>query len=104
MNNVSMPVQLVPTNLSQPILPNWGFSFFNINLGSSSNPEIEHQVLEEVGSYGKQIGRLAEALEVVILKLDLLDKELTQEERDAVVQFLGDVADVRNIKDRLGKA
>lgn len=101
MNNVSIPVQLAPNNLSQSILPNWGFSFFNINLGASSNPDIEQQVLEEVGSYGKQIGRLAEALEVVINKLDILDKDLSQDERDAVVQFLGDVADVRGIKDRM---
>jgi len=101
MNNVSIPVQLAPTSLNQPILPNWGFSFFNINLGASSNPEIEQQVLAEVGSYGKQIGRLAEALEVVINKLNLLDKDLNQDERDAIVQFLGDVADVRSIKHRM---
>ncbi|BFM09167.1 hypothetical protein [Halioxenophilus aromaticivorans] len=104
MSNVSIPLQLAPSNLSQSILPNWGFSFFNINLGSSSNPEIEQEVLEKVGSYGKQIGRLSEALEVVISKLDLLEKDLTTEEKDAVIKFLGDVAEVRSIKNRINGA
>jgi len=100
MNNISVPLQLAPSNLSQSILPNWGFSFFNINLGSSSNPEIEHDVLQNVGSYGKQIGHLSEALEVVINQLHLLDKDLSQEDRDALQIFLGDIAKVRAIKNK----
>lgn len=98
MNNVSIP--LVPNSLSQSILPNWGFSFFTVNLGASSRPEVEHEVLQNVGSYGKQLGHLAEALEVVIKQLDLLDKDLPQKDRDALQIFLGDIAKVRAIKNR----
>ena len=38
MDNVYMPLQLAPASLSQPILPDWQFHLFNVNLGTSSNP------------------------------------------------------------------
>jgi hypothetical protein len=94
-----MPLQLAPSSLTQPILPNWSFNLFSVNLGATSNAAIEQEALQNVGSYGKQIGHLAEALEVVINRLKLLDTaKLSQEERDAIQVFLGDVAAVRNIK------
>lgn len=97
-----MPVQLAPNSLVQPILPNWSFNLFSVNLGATSNATVEQQALEQVGSYGKQIGHLAEALEVVIQKLQLLDsKDLSQGDKDALQVFLGDVAAVRKIKSRL---
>ena len=30
----------------------------NVNLGNSSNPAVEEQVISDVASYGKQLGRL----------------------------------------------
>lgn len=94
-----MPLQLAPSSLTQPILSNWSFNLFSVNLGATSNAKVEQQVIEQVGSYGKQIGHLTEALEVVIKQLQLLDsKALSQDERDALLVFLGDVAAVRKIK------
>jgi len=94
-----MPVQWAPSNLTQPILPNWSFHLFNIELGTSSNPAIEQEALRKVGSYGRQIGHLAEALEVVIGELKLLEsRNLTQAQKDTLQVFLGDVAEVRKIK------
>ena len=99
MQNLTLPLQLAPNNFSQAILPNWGFSLFSVNLGRSNNPELESQILNKVGSYGKQLGHLAEALEVVIHQLKLLDsKDLSQSQRDALQTFLGDVAQTRIIK------
>ena len=99
MDNVYMPLQLAPSSLSQPILPNWSFNLFNVNLGASSNPAIEQEVLQTVGSYGRQIGHLAEALELVIDKLKLLErKDLSQTDRDTLQVVLGDVSAVRKIK------
>lgn len=99
METVFAPLQLAPTTLTQPILPNWSFNLFSVNLGASSNAAMEQAVLQNVGSYGKQIGHLAEALEVVVKRLRLLDApDLSQEDRDAVLVFLGDVAAVRRIK------
>lgn len=102
MSNFYMPIQLAPTSLSQPILPNWSFPLFQVNLGATSNAKVEQAALENVGSYGKQIGRLAEALEVVIHRLELLDSaDLSREDKDALQVFLGDVAAVRKIKSGL---
>ena len=97
--NVYMPLQLAPNALSQPILPNWSFNLFTVNLGATSNAEIEQEALEKVGSYGKQIGHLAEALEVLIQKLKILDRtDLSEDDRDALQVFLGDVSAIRQIK------
>ena len=99
MDNVFMPLQWAPTSLTQPILPNWSFNLFNVNLGASSNPTVEQEALQTVGSYGRQMGHLAEALELVISKLKLLEgKELSPAERDIIQVFLGDVSAVRKIK------
>ena len=101
MNSFHMPIQLAPGTLNQPILPNWSFNLFSINLGLTSNPDVEQRALEQVGSYGKQIGHLSEALEVVIQKLQLMaSNDLSQSQKDALQVFLGDVAAVRAIKSK----
>ena len=102
METVYLPLQMAPTNLNQPILPNWSFNLFNVNMGASTNAAIEQEALQTVGSYGKQMGHMAEALEVIIGKLHLLEsKELSRSDKDALRVFLGDVAAVRKIKDSL---
>ncbi|MBE0590541.1 MAG: hypothetical protein IH617_21210 [Hydrogenophaga sp.] len=99
MQTVTMPLQLAPTSLTQPILPNWSFHLFNVNLGSSSNPAVEQAALDKVGGYGRQIGHLAEALELIVQKTRLLEsQDLTQDERDVLQVFLGDVSAIRQIK------
>jgi hypothetical protein len=99
METVYLPLQMAPTNLTQPILPNWSFNLFNVNMGASTNARIEQEALQTVGSYGKQMGHLAEALEVIIGQLHLLESEaLSASDKDALRVFLGDVAAVRKIK------
>ena len=103
----TMPLswQLAPDALTQPILPNWQFHLFNINLGASSNPSVEQKALERVGSYGRQIGHLAEALEVIVKKARLLESpDLTPDEKDVLQVFLGDVSTIRQIKASLSGA
>ncbi len=99
MDSVRFAARFAPQTLVQPILPNWSLSLFSVNLGASPRPEVEHAVLQQVGSYGRQIGHLAEALEVVIDKLALLDDAgLPPAARDALKVFLGEVAAVRSVK------
>ena len=60
---------------------------------------VEQEALEKVGSYGRQIGHLAEALELIVGILKLLEsKELSQQEKDVLQVFLGDVSAIRQIK------
>lgn len=98
MSNVTLPVRLAPEYLDQQILPGWQFTLFNVDLGQSSDPEIEKAAIEKIGSYGKQIGHIAEALEIVILHLGMMEKPLPQPQLDALRIFMGDAAAARKLK------
>ena len=69
------------------------FGLINIDLGKSSDPELEREILDDVGSYGKQIGQLGDALRVLIDHVNL--KGLRPEEERALkaVQYQLDEID-----------
>ncbi|WP_439597920.1 hypothetical protein [Falsiroseomonas sp.] len=99
-----MQISLAPEQLWQAINP-WSFyqqgaqfGLVNIQLGRTPSPELEQRILEEVGSYGRQIGRLGDALEVLLNHLKL--EGLTQAEADALAKLRGQLAEVRSIKQR----
>jgi hypothetical protein len=57
---------LAPGNLNQPILPGWTFgNSIVVNETNSSSPETERQVVAQ-DSYGRQLGRVIDALVVLI--------------------------------------
>jgi hypothetical protein len=74
----------------------WPFGFINIDLGQTPQPEVEQAILDKVGSYGRQIGRIGDALEV-LLKHVKLDR-LSQTEKDALDVLRGQLAAVRQVK------
>jgi hypothetical protein len=45
------------------------FGLINITLGRSSAPEVESDVLSDVGTYGKQLGQISDALLVLIERM-----------------------------------
>ncbi len=97
-------VSLAPERLWQAINP-WTWynqgaqtGLVNIQIGHTSRPDIESAVLQEVGSYGRQIGRIGDALEVLIRHLDA--KELKPEERDSLDILICQLADIRKVKAR----
>jgi heterodisulfide reductase subunit C len=51
-------------------------------MGKSSDPELEAEILEDVGSYGRQIGQLGDAIRVLLDHVKL--GELTEVEQQAV--------------------
>jgi hypothetical protein len=92
--------------VAQNILPwNWfanltgnRFSWFTVNLGRSSAPEVEADILENVGSYGRQLGRISEVLEVLVARLPR--EALTENERAAVEDFSAQMREIKRIKER----
>ncbi len=58
------------------------FSVVNINLGQSSDPDVEREVLSDVGTYGRQIGRIGDVL-IVLLAHFHPQTSLTSEETAA---------------------
>ncbi|HEY0267070.1 MAG TPA: hypothetical protein VGC16_09980, partial [Rhizomicrobium sp.] len=81
-------LSLAPEKLWQAINP-WTFyqqgaqfGLVNIDLGQTERPDIEQAVLDRVGSYGRQLGHIGEALEVLLAHVKLDD--LTQAEQDTL--------------------
>jgi hypothetical protein len=74
------------------------FGLVNINLGKSADPQLEQRILDDVGSYGRQLGRIGEALEVLLdhVKLDRLDAK----ERGAIEDFRLQLAQVTRLKEQ----
>lgn len=71
----------------------------NIDLGRTSKPELERRILDEVGSYGRQIGRMSEALEVLIDQAELDRTKLSCAQIAALHDFREMVEAVRRCKD-----
>ncbi|MGZ3304983.1 MAG: hypothetical protein ACXU8U_03900 [Asticcacaulis sp.] len=61
------PLNLAPNTLTQPILSGW--SMFTVNEGNSSAPATEQRVVAQA-SYGRQIGRMMDVVEVLLTEAD----------------------------------
>lgn len=90
-----------PERLWQPINTGWTFGNLTINTDNSSAPQIEQQVLNR-HSYGRQIGRLMDAVEVLIAAVP------KAKSAEGVQDFLDLAAEVHAIKEagretRLGR-
>ena len=93
------------SNVTQSINP-WTMLFnpvgsqvglVNIELGQSTQPEVEQEVLTDVASYGKQIGRIEDAL-VVLLDHFNPKRPLTDQEQQAIDDLRELVAQVQKVK------
>ena len=57
---------LAPQQLTQPIQPGWSFgNIVTVNQKNSRSPDTEHQIVAE-HSYGRQLGRLMDAVAALI--------------------------------------
>ena len=99
-------VSLAPDQLWQAINP-WTFyqqgaqfGLINIDLGQTSRPDIEQAILDEVGSYGRQLGRIGDVLEILLAHVDL--GQLNPREKDAIAVLQGQLAEIRQVKQRPG--
>ena len=75
----------------------------NITLGQSSAPEVESDVLSDVATYGKQLGKIGDAL-IVLLRHMPDASSLHSEERKAIEELkkmLNQVADVKQKHNRI---
>ena len=100
----SFQLSLAPHKLWQAINP-WSFyqqgaqfGFINVDLGQTNHPDVEQKILDEVGSYGRQLGRIGDALEVILNHIEL--GKLKPQERDCIDILRGQLAEVRKVKAR----
>jgi hypothetical protein len=101
MPNVRLPLS---GDVTQAINPwNWmlssvgsQFGFVNINLGKSADPQLEEQILEEVGSYGRQLGRLGDVLGVLLKHVKLSD--LSDDDKKKIWAFESQLTEIERLK------
>ncbi len=108
-----MPVFRLPLsgNVTQTINPwNWVFNptggqygLVNISLGQSSNPAVEEEVLSDVASYGKQLGRIEDALAVLLAHFKP-ERALTGDEEKAVSALKEMTEQIAAVKAKHGAA
>jgi hypothetical protein len=65
---------------------------------NTQHPDVEQTILDEVGSYGQQLGRIGDALEVLLTHVKL--EGLRRDEKDALTVLQGQLAEVRQVKQR----
>src|SRR5712671_418727 len=70
---------------------------FNVRIGQSSEPAVEGDVLSDVASYGKQLGRIGDAL-IVLLAHFHPERELTADEQKALSDLKAIATDVAAVK------
>jgi hypothetical protein len=75
------------------------FGVVNVNLGKSSDPAIEAQVLSDVASYGRQLGRIGDVLEVLLTHFRP-ERALTAKESKAIDDLKRLLADIADVKER----
>jgi len=82
MADVNLPLSgAVTQSFTQAFAP-WAENYVTVNLGNSTSPDTEKALLR-VASYGKQLGRIGEAL-MVLLRHMPDDANLSQADKDAI--------------------
>jgi hypothetical protein len=77
-------------------------NYFTINVGTSANPETERQALE-VASYGRQLGRLADVVLVLLRHLPPGTK-LDAHEAAAIADLKSMLHEIDKVKARTAAA
>jgi hypothetical protein len=79
------------------------FGLVNINLGQSSDPGVEAEVLSDVATYGKQLGRIGDAL-TVLLRYVNLPPSLGADEKQAIDALNDMLGKIATVKEKHGRA
>jgi len=75
------------------------FGLVNINLGQSSDPDVEAEVLSDVATYGKQLGRIGDAL-IVLLNHFHPRNPLTADETEAITALKDLLEKIAQVKEK----
>jgi hypothetical protein len=70
----------------------------NVYLGESAAPEVEAEVLDRIGTYGRQLGQVSDAM-IVLLKHFPDRTNLNAQENEAIDAFekmVDAIADIKN--------
>lgn len=93
-------------NVNQTINPwTWYFPFtgnqvglFNITLGNAGNAEVEKKILDNVGTYGRQLGRMGDVLSILLKLHEDQLSSLPEKELDMIEEFKDQLKHIERIK------
>jgi hypothetical protein len=71
----------------------------NVYLGESSAPEVEADILDRVGTYGRQLGQIIDVVTVLLEHLPAHAK-LTPDDRKAIAAFETMANEIAGIKEK----
>jgi hypothetical protein len=74
------------------------YGLVNIRYGESSNAQVEQEIVENVAGYGKQIGRVLDAVVVLANYLGIKDESLLKDK--AILDLMALNADIQLCKAR----
>lgn len=101
MSDVKLPLSGDVTQAINPFTALFSpFSNISVNVGSSSDPSIEKDAISQA-SYGKQLGRIEDAL-VVLLNTYQPKRRLTEREAQAIDDLGRMLHDINDVKHRRG--
>jgi hypothetical protein len=96
MADVNLPLSGAVTQTFAP----WAANYITVNVGNSTNPDTEKAVLA-VASYGKQLGRIGDALLVLLRHLPA-DAKLSEHEKDAIGDLKTMLREIARVKEEYG--
>ncbi len=97
MADVNLPLSGPVTQTFAP----WMATYLTVNVGNSADPGIEHETLSDVASYGRQLGRIGDAL-IVLLRHLPLGANLSAEDARAIADLKAMLHEIANVKERHG--
>jgi hypothetical protein len=92
MADVNLPLSGPVTQTFAP----WAANYITVNLGNSTDPDAERAIIA-VASYGKQLGRIGDALLVLLSHLPA-DAALSQDEKDAICDLKTMLREIGSVK------
>lgn len=69
-----------------------------VNQQATSEPDLEERIVGNVASYGKQLGRLVEAVQVLVKQAK--NEEITEDDRLAIQEFTVLAEEISEVRDR----
>ena len=72
------------------------FGFLNINMGTSSDPTLERDILDRVGTYGRQLGQINDAL--LVLMRHMKKERLSDKDRLTLTKLQLQIEAIDEIK------
>jgi hypothetical protein len=98
MSVFQLPLSGDVTQWINPITSWWSGNNISINLGEAGSPETEAEILRRVGTYGRQLGKITDAMTVLLRHLPPGAK-LTQDEKTAIAAFKKMANQIAEIKE-----